>query len=70
MIYVVQRGEYDPTSFIFKCDYFPSINSGGMRKQSESTELDQSVRKQPQQWGVMGNNIGAKMVQLACQFMS
>lgn len=67
---MVRRVEYDPTSFIFKCDLFPSINSGGMRKQPESEELDQRVGKQPQQWGVMGNNVVAKMDQLACQFMS
>ena len=40
VIYVVQRSEYDPTSFVFKCDYFPSINFGGMREQSKSKELD------------------------------
>lgn len=40
MIYVVQRSEYDPTSFVFKCDYFPSINFRGMREQSKSKELD------------------------------
>lgn len=63
VIDVVLRCEYDPSSFIFKCDYFPSINSAGTRKQSET-------RMRPQQWGVMGNNTGAKMVQLARQFMS
>lgn len=47
---MVQRSEYDPTSFIFKCDYFPSINFGGMRKQSESKELD---------WGFSGGSLSS-----------
>lgn len=45
MIHEVRRGERDPTSFIFKCASF-----------SHPLILERSVRKQPQQWGVMGNN--------------
>lgn len=37
-----------PTSFIFKWGFFPSINSWEIS--------EQSVRKQLQQWGIMGNN--------------
>lgn len=37
-----------PTSFIFKWGFFPSINSWEIS--------EQRVRKQLQQWGIMGNN--------------
>lgn len=57
VIYVPLHTEYDPTSFIFKWDYFPSINSAGMRKHWRCEGLDMSVRKRLQHWGFMGNHI-------------